>query len=64
MKYLALIFLVALGLVELALRVIALACIIVVTLFFGVYLYVDNHPADFKDLMTPVCFKIAEWLVP
>ncbi len=63
MKYLALSFVLALGLIELALRATILVCIIIVTLIVPFCFYVDDHPADFKDLMTPVAFKLAERIV-
>lgn len=62
-KYFALLPLLALGIVELALRIVGLACLTVLTLWIGVFCYVDDNPSDFKDLMTPVCFKLAERLV-
>lgn len=63
MRYIILPFILALGLVELALRLVALGCLLVLTMLIGVFIYADDHPADFKDLMTPVCFKLAERLV-
>ncbi len=63
MRYIILPFILALGLVELALRLTALGCLLVLTMLIGVFWYVSEKPADFKDLLTPVCFKLAERLV-
>lgn len=63
MRYLVLPFVLVLGIVELMIRLTALACLLPLTFLVGVFAYVDDHPQDFRDLLEPVCFKLADKLV-
>ncbi len=62
-EYLFALALLVLGLIELVLRATVMLLAIPATFWAGFFIYVDNHPADFKDLMTPVCFRLAERIV-
>ena len=63
MRYLALPFVLVLGLIELVLRSVVFLLFFPCTLFMGIIMIADAEPQQVFEFLKPVCFDIAKQLV-